>query len=329
MIVRIFKTNQVYIFAFIPLVLLALRWPVLLQPAPFTSSGQLPLLTDFFAWLSNYSWLSLLLGIMAVTFQSYVLADIGNEHRLVAYSSNLHALIIALFYSVFLSHNWFTPALLADVFIVLGLKVTLDIFHQGEIRGKLFRAGIYIGMASVFYLPSSFMLLILFYDLAIIRTFSWREYVIPLLGMILVYFYLLSFYMLSGKVEVVFNYFIEPKTFLPFLEFNFINWLAASVTLFIALLAFFYLLTTGQKRTVRQNNLFKVISMTFVFALLLSFIYSGDFMSAVTLIWPSLTLVVTYYLLGINKKWQQEVLVYLLVLSILLRDVEALLQVAS
>lgn len=324
MIVRLFKTNQVYIFAFIPLVLLFLRWPVLAGDAPFTSSGQLPFLTDFFAWLSLHAWLSLILSIVAITYQAYVLADIANEHRLLPYSSNLYALILALFYSVFSPQDWFSPAIFANVFSVLALRLIMDIFHQGGIQGNLFRAGIYIGLASMLYLPSTFMLLILFYDLAIIRTFHWREYVIPVLGMILVYLYLLAYFFLRSETEIVVNYFMEPKTFLSFLDFNLLNWLPALVVVMMSIMSFIYLLTTGSKRTVRQNNLFKVIGINFILTLILSLIYSKDFMSASTLIWPSLTVVVTYYLLGIKKKWMLESIVYLLIISIIARDILSL-----
>jgi hypothetical protein len=325
MIVRIFKTNQVYIFAFIPLVLLLLRWPALIGEAPFTSSGQLPFLTDFFAWLSGYAWLSLLLSIVAITYQAYILSDIANEHRLLPYSSNLYALILALLYSVFSPQDWFSPAIFANVFSVLALKRIMDIFHQGGIQGNLFRAGIYIGIASILYLPSTFMLLILFYDLAIIRTFHWREYVIPVLGILLVYIYLLAYFFLRTETEIMANYFMEPKTFLTFLDFKLINWMPAMVVIIITALSFIFLLTTGSKRTVRQNNLFKVVGITFVMTFALSMIYSKDFMSATTLIWPSLTMVTTYYLLGIKKKWMVESLVYLLVISILFRDLWTLL----
>ena len=132
MIVKIFRTNQVYIYAFIPLVLLILRWPVLIEDAPFTSSGQLPFMSDFFAWLSGYPFLSLILGMVAITYQAYELSELCNEHRLVPYSSNLTAFILAISYAVFAPHLWFSPGILANVFLVLSLRRILNILHQGD-----------------------------------------------------------------------------------------------------------------------------------------------------------------------------------------------------
>lgn len=321
MIVRIFKSNQTYIYFFIPLVLFALRWPALISDPPFTPSGQLPFLTDFFAWLTNYPVLSLLLGITAITFQAFILSETVTEHRLLPYTSNMTAFILALCYSIFAPQSWFSPVIFANVFCVLALKRILDVFHQGYITGNLFRAGFYVGLASLLYLPSVFMLLILFYDLLLIRTFHWREFVIPLIGLITPYIYFLIYYFFKSDAVILFNYFLEPKTFLSFLELRLIYWIPSILALVLIALALIYLFLSGQKRTVRQNNLYKVIVVTFVAAFFLSLIYSKDFMSATALLWPSVAIVLTYFLLGLKRKWVQEVLVGALITFILIRDI--------
>ena len=325
MIVRLFKTNQIYIYAFIPIVLLFLRWPVLMTDPPFTPSGQLPVFSDFFAWLSDYHIISLLLGVIAITYQAYELSEVCNEHRLVQYSSNLIAFVLAISYAVFIPHLWFSPVILANVFVVLALKRILHIFHQGGIYGDLFRIGIYIGLASLFYLPSILMLLILFYDLAIIRSFKWREYLIPVTGLITPYVYVLAYYYVKDQSEILFNYFIEPKTFLSFLELKPVNWIPALILTLVLIASGAFMLSTVNKRTVRENNLFKVISATMVLAILLALIFRKDFMSATVLLWPSVSIILTYFLLGIERNWIREGIVYLLLLSIIGRDIMAVL----
>ena len=320
MIVRIFKTNQVYIYAFIPLVLFALRWPVLVHDAPFSPAGQLPFLTQFFAWLSTVPVYSLLLGVICITYQAYVLSELCNEHRLLPFSSNLTAFLLAISYSVFAHHNWFSPVIFSNLFSVLALKRILNIYQQGDIQGNLFRASLYISLASIFYLPASFMMLVIFYDLYTIRTFNWREYVIPLIGFLNPLIYLWAYFFLRQETDIFFNYFIEPKTFLSILNFNFLNWSASLIMLLILLFSLVFLLTTNSKRTVRQNNLFKVISATLFLSILLSILYSKDFMSASALIWPSLSIIVTYFVVQIERSWIREGIMYLLLFSIVARD---------
>lgn len=321
MIVRIFKTNQVYIYAFIPLVLIALRWPVFFEPAPFTPSGQLPFLADFFSWLSNYPWLSVMLSAFVITYQAYLLSEMINEHRLVPYSSNLTAFILAISYAVFAPQAWLSPVILSNLFSVMALKRILNIYHQGEIRGTIFRAGIFIGLAAVFYLPSTFLMLILFYDLYVIRSFNWREFTIPIVGWLAPFIYLFAWYFIKSETDIFWNYFIEPKTFLAFLEFLPLNWLAGTVALVLIIASFIYLLLSVNKRTVRENNLFKVISLALIISMLLSFLYANDFMSANAMIWPYSAVLLTYFVLGIERNWLRESLMYLLVLSIVGRDI--------
>jgi len=325
MLVRIFKTNQIYIYAFIPIVLIALRWTVLFHDAPFTPAGQLPFLSDFFAWLSTNPWLSLFLGIVAIFYQGHLLAEIVNQHRLIPYSSNLIVFILVVCYSVLAPQNYFSPIIFSNVFSVLALFRIMKIHNQGGIYRDLFRVGIYISLGTMIYLPSSFMLLIVFYDLVIIRTFQWREYLIPVIGIITPYLYLLMYYFLRNESEIFFNYFIEPKTFLSFLEFEILNWMPFIIMSVISAFAIFYLYMTNQKRTVRQNNLYKVIAATLALSLILSFVYYNDFMSASGLIWPSLSIILVQYLMGLKRRWIQESIVYLLLFSIVVRDILSVL----
>ena len=174
MLVKVFKSNQIYIYAFLPLVLIALRWPVLFNDAPFTPSGQLPFLTDFFTFLSANPWMSLFLGMAAIIIQAVLLAGIVNDHRLIHYSTNLTAFVIVICYSIFAPQNYFSPVIFSNVFSVLALSKIMKIQQNGEVFGNLFRAGIYISIGSLIYLPSLFMLLIVFYAIGIIRIFLAR-----------------------------------------------------------------------------------------------------------------------------------------------------------
>ncbi len=320
MLVRFFKSNQVYIYAIIPLVLLVLRWPVIISEPPFTPSGQLPFLADLLTWLSGQTYLNMILSAICITYQAYVLSEISNEHRLIPFSSNLVAFILALSYSIFAPHHWFSPVILSNLFIVLAIERIMNIYHQGEIRGNIFRAGIYISIASIFYLPSSFMLLVLFYDLIVIRTFNWREFAISFIAFLVPFVYLWAYYFLVDELEIFLNYFVEPKTFLSILEFKLLNWLPSMIMALALLGALIYLFASTTKRTVRQNNLFRVIIGMFIGSVLISLVFSSDFMSASALIWPGVSLILANFLLNIERAWLKESIVYLLLLFILLRD---------
>lgn len=320
MILRIFKTNQLYIYAIIPMLVLALRWPVFFLDAPFTPSGQLPFFSDFFAWLSYYPWLSVILSAAAISYQAYLLSELMNEHRLLPFSSNLAAFVLTITYSFLAPHAWFSPIILSNIFVVMSLRRILSIYHQGNINGNLFRAGIFIGVGSLIYLPSSFMILILFYDLYLIRTFYWREYVIPALGFIVPYIYMLSYYYIRAESEIFLNYFIEPKTFLTFNDYGFFNWLPLEAGFLLLASSILYLILSGSRRTVRENNQFKVIIAMLIITAILCAIYSNDIMSATALLWPAASVLVTYFLLGIRKKMISEVIVYVLIIVIVLRD---------
>ena len=133
------------------------------------------------------------------------------------------------------------------------------------------------------------------------------------------------FYFLRGESDIFFNYFIEIKTFLSFLEFEIINWTPCIIMIIISAFALSNLYITNHKRTVRENGLYKVIVVTFILSIILSLVFSKDFMSASGLIWPSLNIILVQYLLGMKRKWIQEGLIYILLTAIIVRDLMSVL----
>lgn len=320
MITRVFSTNRVYIFAFIPIVLLILRAGSVFNAPPVLESGQLPWISELFSYANQIPGLNLILTVVIITIQSYYLARICDQQHLFQHSSNLPGFILAINYSLFYAHHYLSPVLVANLFLILALQRILSVYNQATVAPVLFRAGLYIGIAAVFYKPSMFFFLIITYQLVVFRTFNWREHLVPFLAMIIPVLYLYSYYFLLDDNTSMYNWLILEQGFFIWDNSGVLFWLAPIAALLMTLMALAYIFSTSLKRTIRINNLYKVLFITFALSGLLILVFQKDIYSVLMLCLPALSIMQAYYLLGVNKSWVRESMVYLLIGFILIRE---------
>jgi len=321
MIVRIFRTNQIYIFAFVLLVLLILRAPSIYNVAPISADGYFPVIEQVFIFLNTWPILSYLLGITLILFQGVIISGIGGENQLFIQNSNLPAFVLALMYSMVSQLNWISPSLVASTFLVLALKQIISIYNQKSVDGEVFRTGILIGLASLFYLPSIGMFVVLFYNLSIFRTFHWKEYVISIFGVMSIYFYVLSYYLLTDQVELLITDILQPELYFNFISPNWIQWSLYSIFIILILFSYGILMNTIQKRTIRINNVYKVLSIFFFTPALFAVFFLSDLLSILILILPPFSIIISNFLLNISRKWIGEFVIYIILILIVLREV--------
>jgi len=320
MITRIFSTNRVFIFAFLPIVLFILRGMSVFHPPPVRISGQLPWIADLFTFFNEAPALNLVFTVGLITIQAYYLARICDEQRLFQHSSNLPGFILAINYSLFMAFNYLSPALVANLFLILSLQRMMTVYNQAYVVPILFRAGLYIGLAAVFYKPAFFFYVIIFYQLIVSRTYNWREHLIPFLAMILPGIYLYSYYFLIDDHTTMIYWLIYEQNYFIGEQTGYIQWLFPGIAVLLAIIALGHLLSTSLKRTSRINNLYKVVFATMALVFILAFFFSNDVHSSLMLCLPAVSIFQANYFLGIRKNWIREAMVYLIIGIIILRE---------
>ena len=325
MIVKIFKTNQIYIFAFVFVALLVLRAPSVYNLAPLSISGYLPAIEWLFNFLNSWPVLSYLIGVVLILIQGIIISRIADDNQLFDQYSNLPALILAILYSMTFQLNWLSPAMIASTFLVFALKQIISIFNQKNVNAAVFRSGILIGLATFFYVPSIGMLLILFYNLSIFRSFHWKEYTMAILGIMSVYFYMLSYYLLTDQFELLLSNVFRHELYYTLLYTDWTQWTLYGSYILLTIFSYVALLNSISQRSIRTNNIYKVLSFFLFTPILFAAIFYTDLLSMLALILPPLSIVVSKFLLNIWKKWIGEVIVYMILGLIIFREVNAIL----
>ncbi|MCB0793907.1 MAG: hypothetical protein KDB88_04150 [Flavobacteriales bacterium] len=167
--------------------ILVILVPALWVPGPGRSPdpgplGTMLLFRPFEAWFLAFPWAAWITGV-AITLGSAIWIDVlANRVELFERRNHLPALLFPIVLSMAPGGASCDPALLGMPFVVFALGRIWSI--QGKMRAfaAIFDAGSLIGISALFYLPYAFLLVVLLASVSVMRSFSLREFLTPLLG---------------------------------------------------------------------------------------------------------------------------------------------------
>ena len=104
------------------------------------------------------------------------------------------------------------PVLASVFFVVLALKNLLSLHEHKEMTQKLFNTGLLLGIASVIYPYAILYVVLIFLGIVIYGADSWRQWFIPILGIVVPYYVLFSWYFWFDNLDYYWDAFFI-KTF--------------------------------------------------------------------------------------------------------------------
>ena len=141
-------------------------------------------------------------AILIIFIQALIINHLFVYHKVSRESTLFAGLLYILFVSVNPETNYFSPLLVANTFIILALHNLLKTFKITNAGALIFNAGIFIGLASVFYTPYAILAVFGILSLLIIRSFRLREKLQYLAGILTPYYLLVVlFYWTDTNIE--------------------------------------------------------------------------------------------------------------------------------
>ena len=200
-----------------------------------------------------------------------------------------NTLVPAMVYIVLMSYS---PGLLAlhpgaipALLTVLILFYLFQVYTEEEAFSQIFNIGLLIGISSLFYFPSIFFILFIWLTFIVYRLYSWREWTIPLAGIITPYLFLFTYYFLDDKLEPAYlayaSYFSKMTIFHFSFDFSLMNYIITSLLVFMFLWSAFLLLSDIQEKIISLRKRYWAVFWLLVIA------------------------IITYFISGIFFKWHQ------------------------
>lgn len=312
MLAGLFRSNQPAVLFVVPLVVAALLLPTFSAPA-LAQPGQMPLASLVEHLLGSAAWPRHLLAIALVIALAVQLASMVNGLELMDRRNHLVAFLFPVLLAGLGGKVLYEPALQGMPLVLLALRRTWSISNTGSVLGVLFDSGFLLGIASLFYLPYAFLLVVVWASVSVIRPFAWREYVLPMVGIALVFYFAWAVLNLADRtpwepLHTLSHSNAAAATVLDPSSARVGFWCIAGLVLLVALMAF----SSGYSRSVMRDKNLRSSFLAFttalgVLAVLLGFLNKGF---PPVLATAPLAVLCSYALLNPKRSWLAEVSVF-------------------
>jgi len=188
MLLSFFRRSHISVIVFVILALIAIWIKTFvggdIYPYIFDSI-KMPLYAIVTKYLTvGLFWSKIITVVLILSIALYLL-HLNGKYIIIKQRTYLPVLFFILTSAAFIPIQRINPAIFASFFIVLALDHIFATYQKSDPLDNLFRAGISLSIASMFYAPALSVYLLLFIGLSILRSFSFREWFVSLLGIAL------------------------------------------------------------------------------------------------------------------------------------------------
>jgi hypothetical protein len=153
------------------------------------------LATFYTAHPSLYIGLSTILFIVFAVYFNFII----NREKLFARKSFIPGIAFMLYSSFLPSHCIFSTVFIANIFIFLAFAHVLSAYNLNAPQKIFFNAGIFLGLAILFYFPCILMFILFILLMLMVRPFKWQEFLAYIFGVITPFYIGALFLFLLGK----------------------------------------------------------------------------------------------------------------------------------
>lgn len=184
----IFRTNQFLINLLLLFYAAALHLSAFILPeAIWEIPARGVLSTLVYQWLPPFSMWADITAILLVFVQAVILNVFFADNRITKEYTLFPGLFYILLSSFFPEFLYLSPLLMANTFYLLAYKELFATYRKPKAAKPIFNAGLWLGLASLFYFPFTFFLIWGFISLNVTRAFRIRERYMLLTGMLVPY----------------------------------------------------------------------------------------------------------------------------------------------
>lgn len=175
-------------------VILVIFWiPAFVHPLPAViTSADGPLYLILVNLLHQFPTLLMAVALSMVIIQSLILFYVYQANGFFGRSNFLPAIIILLAYSWNSNYQTMHALLPAGIFMIIALNSIMTMYGRQAAYHQIFTAVFSLGIASLFYIPLTYLLLLIWLTLITYRISSWREYAVSIIGYVLPFIYYVS-----------------------------------------------------------------------------------------------------------------------------------------
>ncbi len=244
--------------------------------------------------------------------------------------SNVPGAIYALLLTMSFDLGTLSPMLMATTFLLLALGTMIKMLERRQITNEIFEMGIYIGLATLFYLPAALFMVWAFMALLLYTGATLRQHMLGFFGaifpllMVMLYFYLNDGIQSLNRNLLLSVFQVKQYALNDFSSLAF----TLAVPLLISVLGFTRILVATRlvnyRSSIQQMMALWVIAAVLMIPLMQ---YLAPMQFVVFL--PAMAYFSTFYFQSFKRRWLAETVFFAFVGSITLIQLQGLSDVAS
>ena len=320
MLNKLFNSNSIFslvILIFTVLIFWAIAFANAVPMAnPIPAS---PLYNIVFSYIGDLFFICALITIVLVIFEALLINYVLLNNDIIPRNSYIAAYIFVIISGLFNDNIILQPVMIANLFIILALWLFLRLYEEHDAFTTVFNIGTLISIASMFYFPAAVFILLIWAGFIIYRLFSWREWVISILGFLLPYLFLGSYYYWNDCFIAKINVYKEVFKFINFNDFSpaIYTYIVLAVMGLLLFISLFKLLIIINEKAIRIRKFLSIM----IWYLIISFVslnLSAEFgVLGFLMMSISASVIITLYI-NYSKRplWVESLLILLVLLFI-------------
>ncbi len=260
-----------------------------------------------------------LIAFLLIIIQGFMLVRISTKYIVVQKRTFLPALFYIIISGYIPELQQLNGLLIANFFIIFIINILIISPASEPNSYGFFNTGLFIGLGSLFYAPLLYFLLFIWISTLILRTFYWREFLFPVLGIITPYILLLGGMFLYRINLTEFFEMMIDQLYNGSHNFNMDlpNKIFVTYTILLFLIANVYLLKVYQFKKNYIRNFFLIMFWLFIITLIVFTIVSGFNKYLTYILSIPIVYILTNYFVTTRNTWGNKLLLYIFILGII------------
>jgi hypothetical protein len=316
----------------LPLVLMVMWVFILPKPEIINTENAFPLFLYVFQIVRQSRVALIVISLLFVVLQAFFLTNVINKQGVLRETSHLPALLYVVLMSCFPEQLSFNPLLFANFFIIVFLNSIFNFYRSDTAVFEVFNAGVFIGLASLFYWPSLFLFPLTMASLFVLRPFNIREWAVSFLGVLLpfVFFGVVLFWLDMLSVNSI-KSILEPLYRVQFSTAYNGTYIILTAILAIILIASLWRFSRDLNNfsKLRARKFLAIIVWFFLFAALSYLVASKNSMIGLSFLAIPLSVIISNYFLSLKNQLLAELVFLLLLAAVIYNQVLYFLQFSN
>ena len=316
----------------LPLVLMVMWVFILPKPEIINTENAFPLFLYVFQIVRQSRIALIVISLLFVVLQAFFLTNVINKQGVLRETSHLPALLYVVLMSCFPEQLSFNPLLFANFFIIVFLNSIFNFYRSDTAVFEVFNAGVFIGLASLFYWPCLFLFPLTMASLFVLRPFNMREWAVSFLGVLLpfIFFGVVLFWLDMLSVNSI-KSILEPLYRVQFSTAYNGTYIILTAILAIILIASLWRFSRDLNNfsNLRARKFLAIIVWFFLFAALSYLVASKNSMIGLSFLAIPLSVIISNYFLSLKNQLLAELVFLLLLAAVIYNQVLYFLQFSN